>query len=250
MTSTRSDDTRKSMRPTLGATVLGYPRIGRDRELKRALERYWDGVCSADELLAVATAVRADALRTMSAAGLDSVPVGCFPLYDHLLDAAVMVGAVPERFASLPGGGPEVADSGLATYFAMARGTADQPPLEMTKWFDTNYHVLVPEIGPGTVFDLHIEALVAEHAEARALGLRARPVVVGPYTLLSFAKPEAGSPQGFDPLDRLDDLVGVYVDLLTALHKEGVEWVQIDEPAAAATLGSGQVTAVQSAYDR
>ncbi len=215
------NDRTTAARPTVGATVHGYPRIGRDRELKHALERYWAGDTSADELLETARLVRTDAIGTMRDAGLDTVPVGHFALYDHLLDAAVTVGAIPQRFRGGPADGPDLGGCPLATYFAMARGTDREPPLEMTKWFDTNYHVLVPEIGPGTAFQAHPGRLAAEHAEAIGLGVRPRPVLVGPYTLLAAAKPEAGAPAGFDPLDRLDDLVETYVELFRALRAAG-----------------------------
>ncbi len=239
-----------SQTTSIGATVLGYPRIGRDRELKRALERYWSGDVGADDLLETAREVRSDAIRTMRDAGLDTVPVGHFALYDHLLDAAVTVGAVPERFGRAPSGGPDVGGCTLDTYFAMARGSADQPPLEMTKWFDTNYHVLVPEIGPDTSFRVHPERLVAAHAEAVDLGVRPRPVMVGPYTLLAYAKRAAGAPEDFDPMTRLDDLVETYVALFEALAQRGAEWLQVDEPAAAASLDAAATAALSRAYRR
>ena len=244
------NDRTTAARPTVGATVHGYPRIGRDRELKHALERYWAGDTSGDELLETARLVRTDAIGTMRDAGLDTVPVGHFALYDHLLDAAVTVGAIPQRFRGGPADGPDLGGCPLATYFAMARGTDREPPLEMTKWFDTNYHVLVPEIGPGTAFQAHPDRLAAEHAEAIGLGVRPRPVLVGPYTLLAAAKPEAGAPAGFDPLDRLDDLVETYVELFRALAQQGVEWLQLDEPAAAATLDAEATAALAAAYRR
>ena len=141
------------------ATVLGYPRIGPGRELKSALERYWSGRLDRAGLLAVAETRRQDDRRAMNAAGLDSVPVHTVSLYDHVLDTATLLGVVPERFADI--------DDPLDCYFAMARGNDRVPPLEMTKWFDTNYHYLVPEIAAATRFSLHAETLVAE-VEARA----------------------------------------------------------------------------------
>ena len=134
------------MATTIGSTVLGYPRIGPNRELKRALERYWASRGSEAELRETARSLRADTWRTLREAGLDSVP-DSFSFYDHVLDTAVTFGAVPQRYADL-GLNP------LDTYFAMARGTDSVPPLEMTKWFDTNYHYLVPEIGPDTRFSV------------------------------------------------------------------------------------------------
>src|SRR5690606_13567700 len=141
------------------------------------------------------------------------------------LDAAVTVGAVPERFAHL------VADDGtldLAGYSTIARGAGSLAPLEMTKWFDTNYHYLVPEIGPATAFRLASDRLVAEVAESVASGVVPRPVVVGPVTFLALSKAADGAPDGYEPLDRLDDLLPVYVALLERLAAAGAQWVQLD----------------------
>ncbi|UYM06689.1 5-methyltetrahydropteroyltriglutamate--homocysteine S-methyltransferase [Solicola gregarius] len=234
----------------IGATVLGYPRIGRDRELKRALEAYWAGDEDATHLHAVAEATRIDALDTMTAGGLDSVPVNTFSWYDHILDTSVLVGATPERFAAVEPSGDLLAGFDAATYFAMARGVADVPPLEMTKWFDTNYHYLVPEISPDTVFALRADKPLQEYAEASARGVNARPVVVGPLTFLRLAKAADGAPAGFDPLDRLDDLVGVYAELLSVFAEAGVEWVQLDEPAAVLDLDPEELSRLQRAYER
>lgn len=145
-----------------------------------------------------------------------------------MLDAAVTVGAIPARFDDLR------ADDGtidLPAYFTIARGEGDRAPLEMTKWFDSNYHYLVPEIGPETVFSLSSDRLVREVREAAAAGFTTRPVVVGPVTLLALAKASDAAPEGFDPLSRLDDLLPVYAELLAALRDAGAEWVQLDEPA-------------------
>ncbi|SDD06216.1 5-methyltetrahydropteroyltriglutamate--homocysteine S-methyltransferase [Auraticoccus monumenti] len=211
----------------VGATVLGYPRQGRGRRLKKAVESHWKGRTGADELLATGADLRRERWQDMADAGLSEVPVGDFSYYDHVLDTTLLLGAAPARFDELPTGGSP-ADR-LATVFALARGTTDQPPLEMTKWFDTNYHYLVPEIGPGTTFTLHAADLLAQVAEARALGLDPRPVVVGPLTYLSLAKAdEPGS--DFDPLTLLDALVPVYAELLGALAAAGATWVQLDEP--------------------
>jgi 5-methyltetrahydropteroyltriglutamate--homocysteine methyltransferase len=145
-----------------------------------------------------------------------------------MLDAAVTVGAVPTRFARL------VKDDGtidLAGYFTIARGEGNDVPAEMTKWFDSNYHYLVPEIGPDPDFHPASDRLVREVAEATASGYRTRPVIVGPITFLLLSKAAEGSPAGFAPLDRLDDLLPVYAELLAALTAAGAEWVQLDEPA-------------------
>ena len=208
--------------PPIGATALGFPRIGRNRELKKALDAYWAGRIDATALDETATAVRLDGIASMAAAGLDSVPVNTFTWYDHVLDTSVLVGAVPERFQAVTGD-HQLAGFDAARYFAMARGNAEVAPLEMTKWFDTNYHYLVPEIGPNTEFSLNAAKPLAEFEEARARGINARPVIVGPYTFLALAKAADDAPEGYDPLDRLEDLIGVYQELLGALAAAGVE---------------------------
>ncbi|GAB3087280.1 5-methyltetrahydropteroyltriglutamate--homocysteine S-methyltransferase [Nocardioides zeae] len=240
--------TQSPPRP-IGATVLGYPRIGRHRELKRTLEAYWRGQATAADVDRTASAVRHDALATMSAAGLDSVPVNTFSLYDQLLDTVMLLGAVPPRFTNV-GGGASASGTDLDLYFAMARGTDDQQPLEMTKWFDTNYHYLVPEIGAATPFALDARKPLLEHAEAVAAGVRSRPVVVGPWTFLSLAKSAADAPSTFTPLDRLTELAEVYADLLRALADAGVEWVQIDEPALVRDLDATALARVHQVYRR
>ncbi|MBD9699319.1 5-methyltetrahydropteroyltriglutamate--homocysteine S-methyltransferase [Flavimobilis sp. GY10621] len=212
------------------ATILGYPRIGPRRELKRALESFWAGRTTAAELEAVAADLRATTRARLGALGLtgNSAVPAAFSFYDQVLDAAVTVGAVPERFAHL------VASDGtldLAGYSTVARGAGALAPLEMTKWFDTNYHYLVPEIGPATAFRLASDRLVAEVAESVASGVVPRPVVVGPVTFLALSKAADGAPDGYEPLDRLDDLLPVYVALLERLAAAGAQWVQLDEPA-------------------
>ncbi|HAM45835.1 MAG TPA: 5-methyltetrahydropteroyltriglutamate--homocysteine S-methyltransferase [Propionibacteriaceae bacterium] len=237
-----------SNNPPIGATVLGYPRIGRHRELKKALEAYWAGRGSFAQLEATGTALRADALAQMTAAGLDSVPVNTFSYYDHVLDTMVMLGAIPPRFSEVRGV-DSVYGFDAYRYFAMARGTAGVAPLEMTKWFDTNYHYLVPEIGPETTFTVDPAKPLTEFAEAAALGVNARVVLVGPVTFLALAKPPSEHPD-FDPSQRLQDLTETYVELLEALHAAGVEWVQLDEPALVKDLSADDVTAVQRCYSR
>jgi len=171
----------------------------------------------------------------MTEAGLDSIPVNTFSWYDQVLDTAVLVGAVPERFAGV--NGYHLLDGFDADrYFAMARGTADIAPLEMTKWFDTNYHFLVPEIGQRTSFTLNAAKPLLEFAEASARGISARPVVVGPWTFLALAKSADGTRGKFTPMSRLGDLVEVYAELLGVLHDAGVGWIQLDEPAVVRDL--------------
>jgi 5-methyltetrahydropteroyltriglutamate--homocysteine methyltransferase len=221
------------------STVLGYPRIGPRRELKRALEAYWEGRSGRDELLATGRALRAAGWQRLASLGLAVPPSNTFSFYDHVLDTAQLLDAVPDRHRR--------ADP-LETYFAMARGTGEVAPLRMTKWFDTNYHYLVPEIGPSTRFGLAGDKPVAELREARALGLSTRPVVLGPVTFLLLAEPAPGSRAGFSPLDRLDDLLPVYAELLAALAGAGADWVQLDEPALVADRTGPELAALRTAY--
>jgi 5-methyltetrahydropteroyltriglutamate--homocysteine methyltransferase len=212
-------------------TILGYPRIGRRRELKKAVEAFWAGKITVDELEATAASLRAATRERLASLGLgrtdSSIPSG-FSYYDQVLDAAVTVGAVPTRFERLVKADGTI---DLAGYFTIARGEGADTPAEMTKWFDSNYHYLVPEIGPETNFHLASDRLVREVAEATASGFRTRPVIVGPITFLLLSKPSEDAPEGYQPLDRLDDLLPVYAELLAALTAAGAEWVQLDEPA-------------------
>jgi 5-methyltetrahydropteroyltriglutamate--homocysteine methyltransferase len=162
--------TAESASAATRSTVYGYPRQGQNRELKKAIEGYWKGRVSADGLRSTAAGLRQAAWRQLAADGIDEVPTGDFSYYDHVLDTSVMVGAIPSRHRAA------VEADALDGYFAMARGTQDVAPLEMTKWFDTNYHYLVPELGPDTVFDADSTQQVAALGEALALGLTARPV--------------------------------------------------------------------------
>jgi 5-methyltetrahydropteroyltriglutamate--homocysteine methyltransferase len=225
-------------------TVLGYPRIGPRRELKRAAEAFWAGRSDEETLHETAAQLRRQTWEALRDAGLDDIPSNTFSLYDHVLDQAVLVGAIPDRFAGL---------EGLEWYFAMARGTAGIPPLEMTKWFDTNYHYLVPELGPETAFGLDRDAAlkpVADYREAAALGIDTRPVLLGPVSFLLLAKPSADAPKGFRPLDLLPGLLDVYADLLADLSAVGATWVQLDEPVLAADRTPEELQAVRTTYER
>lgn len=212
-------------------TILGYPRIGRRRELKRAVESHWSGATDEATLEQTAADLRRATRERLAALGLgrtDSSIPESFSYYDQVLDAAATVGALPERFADLRDADGTI---GLGAYFTAARGRGENAPLEMTKWFDTNYHYLVPEVGPETVFALSSDRFARQVAEAKADGFIVRPVVVGPVTLLALAKASDAAPDGYDPLSRLEDLLPVYVELLAALRDAGAEWVQLDEPA-------------------
>ncbi|MFD5139404.1 5-methyltetrahydropteroyltriglutamate--homocysteine S-methyltransferase [Streptomyces sp. NPDC058378] len=229
---------------TARSTVYGYPRQGQNRELKKAVEGYWKGRVTADALRATAAGLRRTNWRQLVDAGVDEVPTGDFSYYDHVLDTTVMVGAVPDRHREA------VATDPLDGYFAMARGTQDVAPLEMTKWFDTNYHYLVPELGPDTVFTADSAKQVAELTEAVALGAAARPVLVGPVTYLLLAKPAPGVAADFDPLTLLDRLLPVYAEVLADLRAAGAEWVQLDEPALVQDRTRAELDAAERAYHR
>jgi 5-methyltetrahydropteroyltriglutamate--homocysteine methyltransferase len=225
------------------ATNLGFPRIGARRELKHGLEAHWRGDGDAGALRGIAKTLRAEHWLAQRDAGLDHVPSNDFSLYDHVLDTAVMVGAVPERYR-WRGGSVD-----LATYFAMARGAQsaalDVPAMEMTKWFDTNYHYLVPEFSPGQRFELASTKPIDEFAEAAALGVHTRPVLLGPISFLLLGKARE---HALAPLALLPDLVPVYGEVLRRLSDAGADWVQIDEPCLALDLDAAARTAYGEAY--
>ena len=228
---------------TVSTTVLGHPRMDRRRELKKAIEGYWAGRVNAGELAATAAGVRRDSWKTLADAGVDTLPSNTFSLYDQVLDAAVAVDAIPSRHRDL-------GLDALGTYFAMAHGTPSVTPLELTKWFDTNYHHLVPELGPDTVFRAVPDKALAEYREARELGHDTRPVLVGPVTFLLLSKVDDKSPEGFTPLDLLDPALDAYAGILTALGEAGASWVQLDEPAFTADRSPAELAALSTAYDR
>ena len=212
------------------ATIVGYPRVGRFRELKKAQEAFWKGKATLQELQDTAADVQRTYFERVTAAGLKadnySIPA-TFSYYDQVLDVVRLFTLVPERLA-------EAKDArgllDLPGYFALARGTETLPPLEMTKWFDTNYHYLVPEIGAGTEIKLNLEAIDEQLEVAKQASVKVRPQIVGPLTLLLGAKAEQGSAEDFSPVDRLDEFVAAYAQVLEQLAERGVEWVQLDEP--------------------
>ncbi|MGF3130615.1 5-methyltetrahydropteroyltriglutamate--homocysteine S-methyltransferase [Streptomyces albidoflavus] len=234
--------TAKSAAAAARSTVYGYPRQGQHRELKKAVEGYWKGRVDADALKETAAELRRANWAQLAEAGIDEVPTGDFSYYDHVLDTSVMVGAVPPRHRAAVDADP------LDGYFAMARGNQDVAPLEMTKWFDTNYHYLVPELGPDTVFTADSAKQVAELTEALALGHTARPVLVGPVTYLLLAKPAPGVAEEFEPLTLLDRLLPVYAEVLGDLRAAGAEWVQLDEPALVQDRTPAELNAAARAY--
>ena len=221
---------------------LGFPRIGAKRELKFAQEAFWKGQSSEAELLALAKELRASNWRTQAA--LDLVPVGDFSLYDQVLDMSFTLGNLPSRVEGLEG-------SELDSYFRVARGRSANDSGcncvhagEMTKWFDTNYHYIVPEVTAETTFALNAERLLSQLAEAQAAGVNAKPVIIGPVTYLWLSKEKDGS----NRLDLLPKLLPVYSELLEKLAEAGAEWVQIDEPALVTELNADWKHALESAY--
>lgn len=201
------------------ATNLGFPRIGVDRELKKALEGYWKGTASRGDLLKTAKELRLRHWKMQKDAGLDHIPSNDFSLYDHVLDTACLIGCVPKRYGN---------GNDLDTYFAMARGDAKNPAMEMTKWFDTNYHYIVPELEEGQNFKLSGTKIFDEYEEAREAGITTRPVLLGPISFLMLAKKRAGA--DFCRCTLTESIAAVYGEILKKLEGMGVEWVQIDEP--------------------
>jgi 5-methyltetrahydropteroyltriglutamate--homocysteine methyltransferase len=245
---------------TLPVATLGTPRIGPRRELKTALESYWAGKSDEATLREAASALRAANWARQKSLGVTVIPSNDFSLYDHVLDTSAMVGAIPEIYGWT--GGPVR----LATYFAMARGAQGEqhdgayahgyhghghapgaPAQEMTKWFDTNYHYMVPEFSKGQRFELSSLKALDEYCEAKALGYQTRPVLLGPVTYLKLGKSKDA---GFDPLSLLPDLLPVYLDVLRRLAENGAEWVQIDEPCLVLDLDDAAREALRQAYDQ
>jgi len=230
------------------SNVSGFPRIGPRRELKFATEAYWRGDASEAELLDAAKRIRLDNWRFMADAGIDLIPSNDFSLYDHVLDTIALVGAVPDRYGH--GGGPV----GLDTYFAMARGRqegdVDVTAMEMTKWFDTNYHYIVPELGPDTRFSLSSTKPFDEHAEAmQELGIDTVPAIVGPVSFLLLGKSADGVPEDFDRLSLIEPLLDVYGEVLERLAEQGATWVQLEEPCFVQDRTENELDALRLAYE-
>ena len=227
------------------AHSLGFPRIGRDRELKKAQEAFWKGELSEDGLRAVGRELRKTHWDLQKNAGIELLPVGDFAWYDQVLTHSLMFGVIPERFRPADG------QASLQTLFGMARGVSDSccggaHAQEMTKWFDTNYHYLVPEFSVDQSFQLGWDQLFEEVEEARALGHNVKPVVIGPLTYLWLGKAKGGD---FDKLDLLDRLLPLYGQIFQRLAAQGVEWVQIDEPILVLDLPQDWKNAFERAYN-
>lgn len=222
------------------ASNLGFPRIGPKRELKKAVESFWKGDISESELQAVAKQIRSNNWNLQKEAGIEQIPCNDFSFYDQVLDTIALLGAVPERY-SFEGGNVD-----LDTYFAMARGgrsgkLADVPAMEMTKYFDTNYHFIVPELTANQQFALSSTKIFDEYAEAKAAGINARPVILGPVSFLLLAKMRDGG----NALDLLDNILPVYQEILSKLDSE---WTQIDEPCLVLDLDDAAREAYKKAY--
>lgn len=241
---------------------LGFPRIGSRRELKFALESYWAGKSDATALLDTAKKLRAENWKLQQQKGIAVIPSNDFSLYDHVLDLAAMLGAIPAAYGWK--GGPVDLD----TYFAMARGSTGQshdgstgeshhgdcghvhnghgvPALEMTKWFDTNYHYMVPELKRDQPFTLTANKPLEAFLEAKALGIHTRPVILGPVTFLKLAK---STEEGFDTVELLDRLLPVYARIFAELSSAGADWVQVDEPCLVLDLSDRERAALSQTY--
>jgi 5-methyltetrahydropteroyltriglutamate--homocysteine methyltransferase len=220
--------------------IHGFPRIGAHRELKFAQESFWRGESDDAYLRGIARELRAHHWELQRAAKLDFVTAGDFAYYDQMLNLTALLGALPERFEFEP------VTLSLAQYYELARGNKAQPAMEMTKWFDTNYHYLVPELGPDTTFNGGVDWFFDEIDEALALNLPVKPVLIGPITYLWLSKSHVA---GFDRLSLLPKLVIRYMRILDKLKQRGMEWVQLDEPALCLDLDDEWLEAFSAVYD-
>ncbi|SHI60252.1 5-methyltetrahydropteroyltriglutamate--homocysteine S-methyltransferase [Pseudozobellia thermophila] len=225
---------------------LGYPRIGAHRELKRACEKYWSGKISLEDLLQTGKRIRKENWTLQQQKGIDLIPSNDFSFYDHVLDTTLMVGAIPDRYKSVQeaGGHP------LDLYFAMARGLQkeglDVTAMEMTKWFDTNYHYIVPEFDKEQDFHLLSTKPIDGFIEAKALGIHTKPVLLGPVTYLLLGKEKE---EGFHRISLLPKLLPVYHTLLNKLEEAGATWVQFDEPILSIDLTNEERAAIERTYE-
>ncbi|XP_022939317.1 5-methyltetrahydropteroyltriglutamate--homocysteine methyltransferase 1-like [Cucurbita moschata] len=226
----------------MASHIVGYPRMGPKRELKFALESFWDGKTTAEDLNKVAADLRSSIWKQMSGAGIKYIPSNTFSYYDQVLDTTALLGAVPPRYGWTGG------EIGFDTYFSMARGNASVPAMEMTKWFDTNYHFIVPELGPEVTFSYASHKAVDEYKEAKALGVDTVPVLVGPVSYLLLSKPAKGVDKTFSLLSLLDKILPVYKEVISDLKAAGATWIQFDEPTLVRDLASHQLQAFSNAY--
>ncbi|OUD37428.1 5-methyltetrahydropteroyltriglutamate--homocysteine S-methyltransferase [Flavobacterium sp. FPG59] len=223
---------------------LGYPRIGSNRELKKACESYWAGKISVDELLTVGATIRKENWQLQVEAGIDLIPSNDFSFYDQVLDLSLTLGVIPKRYQELA-----KTNSITDLYFAMARGSQkegqDVVAMEMTKWFDTNYHYIVPEFTKNQEFKLFSQKIIDEFKEATALGITTKPVLIGPVTYLLLGKEKE---EGFHRIDLIDKLLPVYFEILKKLEAENVEWIQFDEPFLALNLTDKERSTITYVY--
>lgn len=226
---------------------LGYPRIGSNRALKKACERYWAGKISVEELINTSREICIQNWQLQKDAGIDLIPSNDFSFYDHVLDMSLTVGAIPERYHELM---LDKSNNELDLYFAMARGYQknglDITAMEMTKWFDTNYHYIVPEFNKNQQFELSSNKIINDFAGAGQLGITTKPVILGLVSYLLLGKEKE---EGFDKLDLVEKLLPVYVRILSELKAQGVEWVQFDEPFLALDLSDKAKAAFRYVYD-
>ncbi len=239
---------------------LGYPRIGNQRELSTAVESYWSGKASIEELSAVGQSIRVQNWKLQQAAGIDLVPVGDFSFYDQVLDTSLMAGAVPERFQTLVGYERMFADHGqtsvgheqmsacheLDLLFAMARGYSDIVPMATAKWFDTNYHYIVPEFTASQAFRVGSKKILNEYLEAKAAGINAKPVLLGPVSYLLLGKEKEA---GFHRLELLPGLLPAYFEIIDELVKAGARYIQLDEPCLSLDLTDVERGAYTETYN-
>ncbi|MDI1361411.1 5-methyltetrahydropteroyltriglutamate--homocysteine S-methyltransferase [Methylotenera sp.] len=223
------------------AHILGYPRVGAKRELKFALESFWRKEVPSDDLQNTAKNLRAEHWQKQQEAGLAFITSNDFSLYDHVLDHSVLFGAQPKRFNKKPFGEANPAPENA--YFALARGNLEQPAMEMTKWFDTNYHYIVPELANDTQFSINVHDYLSQLDEAQKISKNVKPVLLGPVSFLYLSKA-----RGINKLDLLDGLAQQYVYLLQELQLRKIEWLQIDEPIFALDLDDAWLKAFDRAY--
>ncbi|XVF47071.1 hypothetical protein PTKIN_Ptkin03bG0079500 [Pterospermum kingtungense] len=226
----------------MASHIVGYPRMGPKRELKFALESFWDGKSSAEELQEVAADLRSSIWKQMAEAGIKYIPSNTFSYYDQVLDNTAMLGAVPPRYGWNGG------EIGFDVYFSVARGNASVPAMEMTKWFDTNYHYIVPELGPDVKFSYASHKAVDEYKEAKALGVDTVPVLIGPVSYLLLSKPAKGVDKSFSLLSLIDKILPIYKEVVAELKAAGATWIQFDEPTLVLDLESHQLQAFTHAY--
>lgn len=222
--------------------ILGYPRIGRNRELKKACEAFWAGKIDENDLYEQGRKIRKENWLMMKEAGIDLIPSNDFSFYDNTLDMSLMLGAIPNRYNSL-------LEDKTSLHFAMARGIQngqnDIIAMEMTKWFDTNYHYIVPEFSRNQQFSLFDTKAIDEFREAKSIGIITKPVLIGPVSFLLSGKEKE---DGFNRLELIDRLLPTYIQIINALEKEGAEWLQIDEPYLALDLDDATKAVFEKAY--